>query len=184
MLVIGTLGRARSGKSTVGASLLKVASGVYGMKARQYEFGKTVLEYCISSGRLPSKSREDLTQTELYTLVYVGNQRRTMDEDFWVDRIAEQILDDKPDVAVISGIRFPNEVRLVERSNGALIRVISLNPDGSEFISPDRNPNDVTETSLLKEDVDYVLTAYRGQPELLAGYATAIFEEIRRKAHE
>ena len=183
MIVIGLTGRCRSGKTTVSDAIDYVAGRRYGLKVKQYEFGQVVLDYCITSGRLPKKTRDSVTPPELHTLVYVGSQMRRKDPDFWVDMIASKIMADNPEIAILCGLRFPNEVSLVKGSGGYLVRVISLNADGSEFISPDRDPNDPTETSLLTLPTDYVLTAYRGQMDLLAEYSHSIFNDLKRKTN-
>lgn len=55
-------------------------------------------------------------------LQFWGVFRREEDPEYWVKKVAEQIAEDKPDVALISDCRFPNEMRWIQQ-NGECIRV-------------------------------------------------------------
>ena len=166
-MIIGILGRARSGKSTVASALVRLTTTLYYLQASQYDIGQEVLDFCISSGRLPPKKREELLPHELHTLVLVGKQKREEEPDFWLDKIPN--------------VRYTNEADFVRQHSGYLIRVVALNPNGSEYISPDRDANHESETELLGVRTDFTLTAYKGEPDILADYAFAVFNQIRRK---
>ena len=180
-MIIGILGRARSGKSTVASNLVRLATTMNHLQASQYDIGQEVLDFCISSGRLHPKKREELLPHELHTLVLVGKQKREEEPDFWLDKIGRRMCHEAPDVAVIPNVRYTNEADFVRQHGGYLIRVVALNPNGSEYISPDRDANHESETELLGVRTDFTLTAYKGEPDLLADYAFAVFNQIRRK---
>ena len=165
-MIIGILGRARSGKSTVASALVRLTTTLYYLQASQYDIGQEVLE---------------LLPHELHTLVLVGKQKREEEPDFWLDKIGRRMWHEAPDVAVIPNVRYTNEADFVRQHSGYLIRVVALNPNGSEYISPDRDANHESETELLGVRTDFTLTAYKGEPDLLADYAFAVFNQIRRK---
>jgi len=183
VILFGVSGRARNGKTTVADSFYDCAVQ-RGLTARQYSIGDLVLEFCIRSGRLQPKTREELNAAELHTLVYVGQREREKDPYFWLRKVRYAISVDNPDVAIIPNIRMPEEVDFVREHDGYLIRVIALNPNGSQFISPDRDANDPTETELHDVRADYVLTAYRGQVPLLRNYAGVVFRHIKGEIGE
>jgi len=183
VIIIGITGRCRSGKTVVAAAL-EAAAKQRGLTVKRYEFGQLVLDYCIKSGRVPPKCREELNPAELHTLIYTGKQKREEQIDFWVDKMEYEIITDGVSVAILSGVRFPNEARLIREHDGYLIRVVALNANGSQFISPDRDANDPTETELHDVRADYVLTAYRGQVPLLRNYAGVVFRHIKGEIGE
>jgi hypothetical protein len=48
--------------------------------------------------------------------------RRSVNQDYWVNQVAEQIKEDQPDVALISDLRFMNEMQWVQRF-GECVRI-------------------------------------------------------------
>jgi hypothetical protein len=48
--------------------------------------------------------------------------RRSVNENYWVDKLAERIAEEKPEIAIITDMRFPNEMRFVQKY-GEAIRV-------------------------------------------------------------
>ena len=181
MVVLGICGRARNGKSTVADAIQHAARTMYHISAKQYDIGGMVLDFCIRAGRVPNKKREELNAAELQTLVYVGGQQRDKDPDFWIRRVQLAMHEDSPEIAIIPNVRFPSEVGLVKAEVGFLIKVVALNENGSPYISPDRDANDISETELHDLRTDYTITAYRGEVLLLGEYAHAIFNHIRRR---
>lgn len=182
MIVLGIVGRARNGKSTVADAIQHAARTMYNLSAKQYSIGDLVLEFCIRSGRVPPKQREELNSAELQTLVHVGKQQRDADADFWIRKVRGAMIEDSPDIAIIPNVRFQSEVDLVKEQGGWLLRVTALNADGSPFLSPDRDPNDSSETQLHALQTDFALTAYRGETGLLVDYAHSVLNHIRRTA--
>jgi hypothetical protein len=55
-------------------------------------------------------------------LQFWGVFRREEDQDYWVKQVANQIAEDKPDIALISDLRFENELRFIQ-TYGEAIRV-------------------------------------------------------------
>lgn len=49
--------------------------------------------------------------------------RRAQDPDYWVKRLEERIRRDAPGVALITDVRFPNEVEAIHRMGGYAVKV-------------------------------------------------------------
>ena len=65
-------------------------------------------------------------------LQYVGtNIFRKMSYNVWVDTTINRILRDSPALALITDVRFPNEVEGVQRLNGKVIK-LTRNPNGDK----------------------------------------------------
>lgn len=176
MTLIGLSGRARHGKTTVANAMMAYADRK-GWPARIYDIGQEVLRFCIETERLPSKARKELTRDELQTLVNVGFEKRQENASFWLDRIAARMYLDRPYLAIVPNIRYANEAQWIRSENGRLIRVVALNENGSEYISPDRDCNHPSETELQFYPADYYITAKRGQINYLNALAVAILED-------
>lgn len=175
-MIIGMIGRARSGKSSAVTEIEKYATD-RGLSVAVYDIGDMVRRYCISQGLLVDKPRAALNKEDLAVLVDVGKRQRDTDENFWVDQMTTAIAKEMPDVALIPNIRYPNEIDVV-KTDGYLVKVKALNPDGSEFISTDRDPNHISETALLGVPADFYITANRGDSALVGEMAITIFEYV------
>ena len=46
--------------------------------------------------------------------------RRNVNPDYWVNKVAERIADEKPEVALITDVRFPNEVAFCQKYGNAI----------------------------------------------------------------
>jgi len=70
---------------------------------------------------------------------------RKLDTNVWVRSTINKIIRDKPDLAVITDCRFPNEVDSIKQSGGKVIR-LTRNPFQSDHLS---------ETVLDKDNYDW-----------------------------
>ena len=52
--------------------------------------------------------------------------RRAKDPDYWVKRLRKTLEDHKPDFALITDVRFPNEAEFIKQAGGLLVKVIRL----------------------------------------------------------
>lgn len=48
--------------------------------------------------------------------------RRSINEHYWTNKLAKRIAEDKPEIALVTDVRFPNEVRFVQKY-GEVIKV-------------------------------------------------------------
>lgn len=184
-LVIGLTGRAQHGKTSAAEAILDYCTNIE-LTAKMYDIGQAVLRYAIENGLLQDKQRRQLVEWELQALQSIGKTQRDQNEDFWISRIFQAIEADRPDIAVIPNVRYANEAMWVREAldfssipNGIIIRVTSLNPNGSEYISEDRPANHPSETELHNYNADYYITARRGETALVQELAITLFNYIQ-----
>ena len=195
-LIIGYSGRARSGKSESCEAIRNFTCQEYWNSARRstscdsyalsvpiqrrrtavvYDIGNLIRLWCIKNGRLPQIERRDMTREQLQILIDVGKERRADDPNFWLDLMFTSIAFDAPDVALIPNLRYENEAAAVKAQNGFVVRMTRLNANGSEYISPDRDPNDISETSLQFWPADFYFTVKDGHVDLVRKQAVALY---------
>lgn len=176
-LILGFSGRARCGK-TFSCEAIKRYVTAAGLTAKLYDIGNLVRLYSIANGLLPQVEREDMTKEQLAVLVKVGADQRAVDPEFWLRTMGAAIEADKVDVALIPNLRMPNEADWVRARGGYVIRVKRLNPDGSEYISADRDPNHFLETALEFWQADFYTVVKGGQATLVEEQAVAIYKYV------
>lgn len=54
--------------------------------------------------------------------------RRAQDTNYWVDRLMETLKRESPDMALITDVRFPNEVEALHAAGGYVVKVIKTTP--------------------------------------------------------
>lgn len=178
-LLIGFGNRMRQGKDVVAAHL----SSLYGTKAdvAVYGFGNLVRSevpnplgdrinsvlknYINTNIELDKYSGYDLADIIFDAVDYRkilqfwgGKCRRSQDLRYWINRLNTKIYTvDKPEIALLVGVRFPNELGWVRSKSGIFVRVVRAG------YSPDPSvANDITETALDNEKADMTLTAQDG----------------------
>jgi hypothetical protein len=104
-------------------------------------------------------------------LMWWGTEfRRAQDPDYWVHRVATQILLDKPTVALIADVRFPNEFCWVQSCRGITVRV---SRPGYQIPSTHSS-----ETALDGWKFDYEISAREGDLLGLERQAVETFDQI------
>jgi ABC-type dipeptide/oligopeptide/nickel transport system ATPase component len=136
--VIGIVGRAGHGKDEAAGAICRVIPD-----ARRYTFSDAIAIYArIQCGM---KKRDPKLLQE------IGTGNRDANPDIWASMIYWQIHDHKPPLAVITGVRFREEARIIRRIGGTLLRVSRFNPDGTLFVLGDRD-----ETHAAESEVDTI----------------------------
>jgi len=169
------MGRARAGKSEF-CEAIYGHCGYVGTPCEIYDLGDEVRRHCIAEGLLPDKARTALNAEELAVLIRVGREQRESNDHFWIDKIARRIREDEKDVALIPNLRYENECAWVRDQGGVLVRIERRNPDGSPYISLDRDPNDVSECGLLFYPANHVIL--NEEKWLLRDYALTLFKHL------
>lgn len=172
-VIIGFGHRMRVGKDTACQAILRERSGQYNIQ--QCSFAKAlkqeVTEAAGASGGMQNlfytaffpdwvKFDSDAPMDDLdcplgkqrLLLQYWGVWRREEDPDYWVKQVAEQIAKDKPDIALISDMRFENEMALVQRY-GEAVRI-----DRPSVRSPNSHISEEALASVPDDKWDAVLT--------------------------
>lgn len=156
-------GRARHGK-TESTEAIKSFAESQGETVKVYDVGDMIRRLCIATGRLPQVERVDMTKEQIQVLIDVGKEERTKNRNVWIERVVQQAITDNPDVAMCPNLRLPLEAEEIRKIGGVIIRCTRMNPDGSLYISPDRDPNDITETALQFWPADHYIT-YVSKPD-------------------
>jgi hypothetical protein len=134
MILIGFTGPPGAGKDTafkILESLLKEKFDI-----RRYSFADPIRdiaermmslppgEHRFWDAELKDKVLEEFNfHSPREMLIDLGMMGRKYRPDIWLDLAVDKILDDKPDVAVITDVRFLNEARKVRSLNGELIDI-------------------------------------------------------------
>lgn len=146
--VVGLGHKARQGKNIVADMLQSILTPRY--TVRQYSFSRALYDHC--------RTQYGMGEKDAPLLQRVGLEMREKDEDAWVRAVAWQIVTDKPDVAVITDVRFKNEMRFVKQHGGATVRVMRFLPNGSPYIAGDRPADHPSEIDL--DDEEFGCTLY------------------------
>ena len=182
-LILGFCGRARHGKSQATDAIVKYIHEYDLPTVAVYDIGDMVRRWCIAHGRLPEVRRADMTADQLQILINVGREQRDVDLNFWIDQMFQAIDAEEPDVAICPNIRYPNEVEMVKKHGGFLVRCTRYNLDGSVFISPDRPANDPSETCTEMILADYYLATREGEVAWMDRQAIALYEYLWEKVN-
>lgn len=184
MILIGTGHKAGHGKSLFCLAIAEHC-GHIGTKCKEYSISDLILREAIKNSLIPAGTvRSECTPEQVKILVDIGNERRAEDENYWVDQIAYAIIRDRPDVALIPNVRFPNEAKFVKAIYGFNVLVRRINQDGSDFISASRDPEDITETALDAWPWDFEILNMDRKPFWLRKQAKALFDYLRDGANE
>ena len=128
MLVIGITGKKRHGKDTVSDYLVSK----YGFK--KYVLADTLKRglkemFGLTDDQLWGDNKEvkdkfwNYSPRELMQIIGTDLIRKQFDQDFFVKSLRKKILEDSPDRAIVSDIRFSNEAKMIEDLGGIVYRV-------------------------------------------------------------
>ena len=135
--VIGIGHKARHGKDSSAELIIRATKGA----ARRYSFGTGL--YAVA------RALFNMTAKDAPLLQALGTEvGRRHDDDRWIRTTYWQISDERPRVAVLADVRFPNEADFVKQLGGTLIKVSRVNTDGSPYVVTDRDPNHPSEIAL------------------------------------
>jgi len=175
-LLLGLCGRARHGKDFT-ATVIHRAFEAWNFRCFTSSVSIEVLLDAQVKGLIrPGITRAECTRAELDILVAHGHGGRVEDENCWILKLAARSRGF--DVAILPGIRFPNEISWLRANDGVIARVKRYNADGSVFISPDRDPNDTMETCIERVLADYEITATTGQESWLEAQALGLANHL------
>ena len=169
--VIGLGHKARHGKDTAAEHIIRQTKGA----ARRYSFGTGL--YAVA------RALFNMTEKDAPLLQALGTEvGRRHDNDRWVRTTYWQIKDDRPRIALLPDVRFPNEAEFVKSLGGILIKVSRFNTDGTPFVTTDRDPNHPSEISLDSfNGWDYVINAPSGRMDHLRERVDDILWDLRDK---
>jgi hypothetical protein len=61
--------------------------------------------------------------------------RRSVDQDYWVKKVAQRLEEERPEICLLTDVRFPNEMTFC-LEYGEVIKVERRNPDGTLYVAP------------------------------------------------
>lgn len=113
------------------------------------------------------------------TLQYYGTEyRRAQNPFYWVNKLRFQIAKDKPQFALISDMRFRNEMAFVKAVGGYSVAVFRHLQDGSLWTDPNRDPKHESECQLDGAAFDFTVKCLDGELDELKKDAYYIFDMI------
>lgn len=105
------------------------------------------------------------------------NYRRTQDPDYWVKKWKEQVRN-FDGIVVVSDLRFINEAKAIKSLGGYTVKIQRLNPDGSCYFDPDRDPGHLSEIELDEWNWDFLISAKSGQTDWLKKQVESLLEFV------
>lgn len=183
-LLIAFGSKARHGKDSA-ATAIKDFYDAKRSLAYVHGYGVRISEVRIFkfAEALYKEAREDygMTEKDAPLLQRIGSERRAQHENYWVNKVAEQLASFKG-IALITDLRYRNEAAFVKSIGGFTVNVSRLNKDGSSFVAPDRPANHPSETDLDDYNWDYYIKTRDGDQVLAADYAITLAEYLVGRA--
>lgn len=144
--VYGLIGHARHGKDEAAKTMIRLMPG-----AERYAMSNGVSALSRVLGVMQERDPEVLQR--------VGMWMRDRDESAWLRVMYGAIADARPEVAIITGIRFPNELDMVRSMGGTIVKIVRLNADSTHYVSTDRPRNSRAEQEIDALDYDACVVA-------------------------
>jgi hypothetical protein len=152
--VIGLGHKARHGKD----SAARILMHAFPQSVQRFSFADDLYAVC--------RVLHGMTTKDAPLLQRVGvEMRETRDPLVWIRSVYHKIVEARPRVAVITDVRFPNELDFVRQLGGVCWKVTRVLPDGSPFVDPSRPAGHITETALDHADWDLAIENPDGDPE-------------------
>jgi hypothetical protein len=187
-IIIGFGYKARHGKDTAVKAIVEARAELYDV--RRYAFADELkreasqldqYEWCLRHG-IPYDENpamdDPLCQTKdgkqrAFLQWYGTEYRRAKDPYYWVKRLAARIAAEKPQVALISDMRFKNEFFWVKSQDGYTVKVSRHGYHDSSM-----NNAHPSEVDLDGIDFDYEITCLDGEVDQLRKDAVTVFDMI------
>jgi hypothetical protein len=109
--VVGITGAARHGKDELARALVSVVPG-----AERFAFSDAVAAVARAEGRMVARDAR--------VLQAVGTERRRARPSVWLECLEGAIRDRRPVLAVVTGVRYPDEFALIESLGGVVVGVV------------------------------------------------------------
>ena len=157
--VLGLTGAARHGKDTAAAAIVAVTLG-----AKVYALSDAISVVC--------RVFHGMTRRDPPLLQRVGFDQRLLTPSVWLDALYWRIDEDRPTLAIITGVRFPDEGQMVWDMGGSLIRVRRVTDHGLPYAATDRDPAHPVEQQQSGIPVSDEWLNEDGRPDRLIRQAT------------
>ena len=147
--VIGLGYKARTGKDFAARAIADRVKD-----ARIYAVSDAISAYC--------RVAKGMTVRDPELLQEIGYALRKDDPEIWVRCLYWKIEEDRPLVALITGVRFVNEIAMIRSIGGSVWRIDRVDEQGRPFEADDRPADHPTETAMDGVKFDSVLTNRTG----------------------
>lgn len=172
--------KARHGKDTAGEAIVKYYEDQRELclrhrlrtlppMAKIFKFADALYQEC--------REQHGMTEKDPALLQKVGDgNRQKYGDRYWIDKLAESIKK-FGGYAIITDVRYINEANWIKSQGGFVVNVTRLNPDGTPFVTNDRDPNFVSEIQLDNYNWDAYIKVREGDVALTAELAitTAVY---------
>lgn len=198
--LIGLGYKARSGKDSAAAAIIEARGGEYDI--RRYAFADAVKREVEDAAQRGGGGMFALYQTiiahspkanvqwdpdpdmtdplcpsgkQRSILQWWGTEfRRFNDAFYWVRKLKTRVEAEKPQFALITDMRFVNEIAYVKSTGGVTIKVVREGFTGIDLASQQH----VSENELRAAEFDYEITVPDGKTEELKADAVQLFDLI------
>jgi hypothetical protein len=158
--VVAVTGAARNGKDTFAMALLRQVPG-----AERWAFSDLLAAHERLAGRMSQRNA-----------IHLQSLHGKIDRKLLLMAMYEAIRDHCPPLAIITGIRKPDEAAMVKDMGGTIVRVIRRLPTGKAYRASDRDLNHPVEQDIDAIVVDATFEADSVQK--LIGYAVAFQSDM------
>jgi hypothetical protein len=171
-LAIGLLGASRHGKDTAAKALLKALPG-----AERFALSDAVAAV--------ARVCHGMTTRDPRLLQTIGTGRRESRPTVWLDALYGLLVDREPEIIVVTGLRYAEEVDLVRSlaPQTAILRVTRLTAAGVPYVADDRDPSHPVEQGIAALVADAELVARSGDTAGLARQAQAWLQGVATRPH-
>lgn len=146
--IIGITGHARHGKDELARALIRLLPG-----AERFALSDAVAAYGRAQGLMTHRNPAILQR--------IGTHLRETDPDVWARCLYFALEDRRPEIAVITGVRYPNELAMIRGAGGRLVAV--SRPEAPPLV--DRDPTHPVEQSIAtvmaEADAHFVIREYQ-----------------------
>ena len=161
-MILAISGKKRVGKNFLSQGLINQLEKM-GLRAKNYAFADELKKeldplFLLNAG--VSAFTEDPAEKELcrsVMIAYGTGYWRKKDPDHWIKKLAAQLKkDEQVDVAIISDVRFPNEINWLKSIGGKIIYLIRKDDSGNEF--PPAGIDEETNDPILRKEADFIFS--------------------------
>ena len=176
--------KARQGKDVACQTIVEAFKDRYDI--RHYSFGNELkkevngldqFEWCLKLGvqyDINPPMNDPLCQTRHgkqgpLLQKYGTEYRRAQDNFYWVKKLRAMLEAEQPQIALISDVRFPNEMMFCKAFGGFTVKVSRYG-----YTDLSRDPNHISETALDNAKFDYEIQVLDGELDQLKKDAVTV----------
>jgi hypothetical protein len=165
--VIAMGGWSRHGKDTAAQIIAELAPAG---AVQRFAFSDAIAAYARVQG--------GMTRREPRLLQELGYAMRQIDASVWLKALYWRIEELRPKIALVTGVRFPDEVEMLRSMGGALVWVERRTATGDRVGVTDRDADFPTETALVRTDFDRLLLNPDGDLGLFRQRVCALYLDL------